>query len=558
MSRFPARVQSLPSKGQQLYRRCIDLLLIVVLALAALKANWRIDQLVDTNGWDETEYLTVGLEIPQAGLPKAATEVFFAPLYSLWYLVLSQIERNPVRLVDFNFRLMAVVLPCILFAALRRARCGLVPSVLAAFFLIINNLSLDAPTRSIHFAVMCLGAGMLGALWATERIKQVSLLGLGAVAASFARPEYALLAMGMAVAALAFCVTRRFQLSRGEWGWLLGTGALVAVLVTILGAPIFAGNNRSFAALCQGFSSNYVTTHPSELNGWKDHVMIVQNIFGSCKSVSQAALNNPKMFFWHFSYNLTGWIKGVFPAFIGHRNFLLPDGSRLQMVENILLIAIVGGHTLAGRATLLPRIRRVMQQQPLVVGFAVCACLVSVLGVLLTLVQSRYFFPIVFMGLFAGALCLGARDEGATSESVPPALLLFGSVVLLGMTPASSLFERRNTSFRTALDELPKIQLREPTGYLEALGDDRMRIFLPGNIRFVSYRAKGEQEGFSEFMQSRNIGIVHVTSFLEQDRLYVNDPQWKEFLSSPEKFGFERRPLPWHEALYLKTASLVP
>jgi hypothetical protein len=263
------------------------------------------------------------------------------------------------------------------------------------------------------------------------------------------------------------------------------------------------------------------------------------------------------MFFWHFSYNLTGWIKGFFPAFIGHRNLLPPNGSRMQLIENVLLITIIGAWAFVGRVTLIARIRGMIQREPLIIGFALCACLVSILGVLLTLVQARYYFPIVFMALFALALCLGATEERAAPVPVSPALLVLGSLALLSMTPASSLFERRNTSFRAALAELPKIQLRESACYLEALGDDRMRIFLPSNIRFVSYRAKGEHEGFDEFVRSRNIGIVHVTSYLEQDRLYVNDPQWREFLSSPEKFGFERRPLPWHEALYVRTASLA-
>jgi len=53
--------------------RLVSLIVLFALAFAAIKSNWRIDRQVDLDGWDETEYLTIGLEIPTAGLPEART-----------------------------------------------------------------------------------------------------------------------------------------------------------------------------------------------------------------------------------------------------------------------------------------------------------------------------------------------------------------------------------------------------------------------------------------------------------------------------------------------------
>ena len=561
MSTLKGYVTNTLSNSTLFSPRSINFLLVFVLSLAAVKANWNIDRLVDINGWDETEYLTIGVEMPRAGLPRAASETFFAPFYSLWYLALAQVEPVPSRLIYLNYKIMAIILPCSLYCILRRAGCRLLPATMAAFYLIVNDLSLNPDTRSIHFAMLFLALGIWGSLCTQGFLKQACVLGLSAVGASYVRPEYSLLVVTFGAVVISNCAVRRLLLTRDEWRTVICSGLAVVGCVAVLGSPIFSGNNRSFGALCQGFSSNYHGVHPSGLNPWKDYSTIASGVFGPCESVSQALFNNPSMFLWHVSYNLAGFFKGLVPAIVHHRNFLLPAGHRMEILENAILVFTGAVFLAVNRKAVISRSMYVAKRYPLILLFVIGASAVSVLGVLLTLVQARYFFPIVFLGLFAAFLCIGCNEDDfpGTKSGLAPAHVLVGCFLVLGATPASSFYEKRNTPLRSALAEIARFKFKDPTGYLEGLGDKRMRVYLDNSIQYINfnYRSKSENETFGDFLRLHNVGIVHVTSLLKHDRLFLDDPEWNEFVSDPEAFGFEIIPLPWNEALYVKKSALA-
>jgi hypothetical protein len=457
----------------------LNLILLFALACAAIKSNWRLERQVDLDGWDETEYITIGLEIPQAGLPDARSEVFFTPLYSAWYLLLSRFQPDALALQDLNYRLLGVFLPCLLFLLLRSVGCTALGSVGAAFLLIVHKTSLDSPTRSGHFAVLMLAAGMFFATRTKSPVLGACALLLGSVAAAYARPEFALLVILVAGLLGWTCWRQVGAITRSEWVATGGVAVVIAALLFSVGAPMGAGNNRSMVAFSQHFSANHAAENPTELNPWSDCAIIIEQVFGPCKTVTDAIKGNPKAFLWQITYNARGVIRQFESLFLDHRSFLLPDGGRLLKLENALLVLFFVGFLLHAARKVRNGASEIFRRQSPLVLFAFAAIGVSSVSILLTSTQLRYFFPHVFFGLFLMVLFCCQEKPQPGIEAMPhlPLAILAG-IVVIGMTPASSFHEARRMSFRSAIEEVARLKLDGPTGFLEALTSERVRIYV--------------------------------------------------------------------------------
>jgi Flp pilus assembly pilin Flp len=537
--------------------RLIDAVLLLALALGALKTNVHLEQLVDIDGTDETQYLAIGLKMP-GKLPDAHSEIFFAPLYSLWYCGLAQVEPEPIRLPAFNFRILGMLLPCALYGLLRRAGCPPWTAALAAFFLIAHQLSLEPATRSIHFAICCLAAGGWLALGAKTRVRQCCALALGATLAAFTRPEYALLAVLTLTGAGSLYAARRFREDRRDWRFLVGAIVIATGLVLWFGPPVGAGNDRSFLAFGQHFSAGYLQRHPSGFNPWWDFETVVAQVFDGAKTLPEAVRKNPAEFFAHISANLHGLVTRLIPLSLAHRNFLLPEGHRWQLVERGLLAGIIAVLTIARRKRIGPNLRWLWQEATPVLLFAAGAMGLATAGMVLTSTGDRYFLPIVFFGGFLFATLLGrtgSPDEFPPGPEDRPLWLGGFALMLVGLAPASHYRDQAITSTRAVLAELSRHSFRDGAGFVEAVGMKRMEIYLAPQLRFVLPPEKNES--FRAFVLSRHIGAIHVTPYLRGVRNFAGDPEWNEFLAAPETFGFTPISLPFQETLFLRETALA-
>lgn len=93
-----------------------DILLFTSLLLASWKYVYGLDQLLDIGLYDESNYLSQGVRLWQKGLPSAQS----APLYAIWYWLLSIIQPDRIALYYLNYSLMVVLLSLALYVILRR------------------------------------------------------------------------------------------------------------------------------------------------------------------------------------------------------------------------------------------------------------------------------------------------------------------------------------------------------------------------------------------------------------------------------------------------------
>ena len=120
-----------------------DLLLLIVLLLAGIVFTAGLDRVVDLGLYDESKYLAQGLAAP-AAWPGAQQ----APLYAVWYLVLSWLQPDAVKLYYLDYLVVTCLLPLALFVALRSYRVGRAAAFLLALGLLLCRANLRSGPRS--------------------------------------------------------------------------------------------------------------------------------------------------------------------------------------------------------------------------------------------------------------------------------------------------------------------------------------------------------------------------------------------------------------------------
>ena len=167
-----------------------DILTILIIGLAGWVYTSDIHQFIDVKLFDESYYLASGLAAPR-GLPRAEQ----APLYALWYYLLSLIKHDSIELAYFNYRVMTVLPAAALFAALRVTGVPRVFSLWLSLWLLLSSANFPIWPKVSHFALVVLLLGVIGAGLSQNRTVRIAILTVACLAASYARPELFLSAL---------------------------------------------------------------------------------------------------------------------------------------------------------------------------------------------------------------------------------------------------------------------------------------------------------------------------------------------------------------------------
>src|SRR5690349_8172504 len=87
----------------------IDVIIIIIILLLGAMLASGLENAVDIGLYDESAYLYRGIQLLHNGLAVPAK----APLYSIWYFVLSLIQPDRIRLYYLNYKLTMIVLPAV-------------------------------------------------------------------------------------------------------------------------------------------------------------------------------------------------------------------------------------------------------------------------------------------------------------------------------------------------------------------------------------------------------------------------------------------------------------
>ena len=111
---FLRNVSSGLNKRDPVFEKIIDLILFCALIAASLKLTYAIDAFMDIGLDDESLYLYNGI--------KLIKEAQWAPLHSLWYHLLSLLEKDRIALYYLNYKILICATTAALYVYLRKIK----------------------------------------------------------------------------------------------------------------------------------------------------------------------------------------------------------------------------------------------------------------------------------------------------------------------------------------------------------------------------------------------------------------------------------------------------
>jgi len=504
---------------------------ILVIAIVSWNFTSGLQQVLDIGLNDESRYLWWGVTLNANGLPDAAN----APLYAIWYHVLSFLRPDRIELFYLNCKILNILPALLLYAFLRAQRVRPIVSVFAACVFVVSQGNLYTWPKVSHFALCIILGGLTLASLATTSATVFAVLVPSALAASYVRPEYFI---AFLIYAFAFCVVmfRQRQWNNRRYIAFSVVAAIAVLLLVKLGYPLSGESGRSFLAFQQHFSLNWVNWTQSDLNPWSDSAQIVQNCFGNAHSTIECALHDPILVAKHVLSNIL-----LLP---GKAMMLLLYPSR-PYEGSIRYSRLLGTHFLFVIALAIlvfgkVRLNTIKTTWPLVssrllgVGiFVVPPLLASIL------IYPRSHYLLLFMVPFFAAVMVLVRDCDAQPERGASLFILLVGLLFLFQTPVMSEPSGK-LHVRKRIDFLGSLQVHKKVQLLEAEGG--FHYYLPANWSRVAEYEKSES--YTAFAEHRGVNAVIISESLYGNYRFKCDSQWHDFLSNPTNAGFTGMDIP--------------
>lgn len=519
----------------------LDSLAVVLLACAGLRLTWALSQSLDIGLYDESLYLYGGVAIGEVGLPSSD----WGPLYSIWYWLLSGLQRDRVGLYYLNHTLMTVLPALVGYVLLRTYKTAQVVSLILAWLLLVSGINLPTWPKVSHFALILIFLTLIAAKYYESWRTKALCISLGLLFTTYVRPEYFL---AFSLSSAIFLSTSLMVLytdiaRRRVYKEVLLHLFSVVCLLTLLGFPL--GGDRTIIAFGQHFSYNWVIWNQSDLNPWIDWEYIIAQNFGEIKGLGEAIQRDFNLVLKHITYNLWGFltnaIERAFP-------FFLP----ISKLSKFLIFALSVYLVFSKRELLL----REINQHHKLLTFLGAIAIPGLVSILLFFPREHYIFVILSVAWLVLGLLLPKRWSSyglSTLSSRSPKSLIFVGVLLIALTPNYGQLVNTEKVNLATIRYIQTLEIKQPVNLLDAAGG--LSIYAGENFRYVPYSLK--KRDFKIFLETQEINFVTVTDDLRNARQFKEDEQWLNFLKNYEDYGYTKRVVPDTEIVLLIESSLL-
>lgn len=416
-----------------------DLVILVVLLLCAAKYTWDVPRQVMIVGFDETVYLTRGLDLLETGIPSQD----MSPLYAPWYFALSLLQQDPVGLYYLNIRVLAILTVLLGFTAARLMSAGRFAATTAAVFLLVSFGNVRSLPKVTHFAALCTLVLIILLLLVPKRWK-LPLAGMGLVGLSFARPEFI-----YAVMLFFFGVTVVLLLRR-QWSRLVEFALPLLLFGLVFGyfgrIPAVSSGSRAIWAFGQHYAGNTPAPGERSTDRWKHWDKVVQHDFDGAKSIPGAFAANPAAFTGHVLRNAQRLPGQIFKFIVKHSTFFFPNTGFFITVEAVLLLLLLFAVLLRSPRQTWQRLIQLLHEHPVESGV-----IASVLSVVL--IDALVIFPrehYLWMAVPPAAVLLAAVVPSRPVDEKTGRVLLLTLIVVVPVF-SNIDYDERNDTFKALL-----------------------------------------------------------------------------------------------------------
>ncbi len=511
--------QSHPFNSKTRSGAWLDLLLLVILYLSALRLTGHVAELIPLLSDDEAGYMWSGITLGQGPLGAQ-----WGPVYAVWYRVLFWLTRDPIRCYYLNWVLTTALPPMALFLAMRSLRVTPFVAWLGSFIaLLMSHLFLVWPRVNNYAAFIALFG-----LFAASRLKlpatQFAVLGLTALVMAYIRPEFTLSFGLMAGGAFALGMIGKSPFPRPALLSWAAIGVLLLWATLAVGFPLKGG--RSDLAFRQHFAANWKLWTNSTRSPWFEEDELFAEAFGTERTFAGALRTNPPMVARHVLVNTRGLFANAAWQIAYHEPVVWRRESGYSL-EKWLLTALMLGSIAISPFRSWARFTDSLQARP-VLWFGILAFLIPPLvSAVLISPRGHYLLPLYLFFLLAWAVAL---PRWLTDARILPASIALASLMLTpqikgkgdpgGLGPAISLIRERQQHVAVRL-----LEFGHAAPFLS-----------PETVR---YDGRSDPRPFAELTESAGVNLVLIEDPVRVPSRWKEDHQWQHFISFPGDYHFQ-------------------
>jgi len=490
--------------ASRFYSISIDLLVIIILLISGLKFCFDIERVIDIGHPDATSYLFGGINLLKHGIPNAA----YAPLYAVWYFILSLFQQDSVELYYLNYKVLTILIPILVYILLRRHKLSQIPSAIIAFFFLISSINLTILPKPNHFALIIVLLSFIFIGEGKNLPSAVLIAAAGALLTAFVRPEYFITFIVMLFIYF-FIIAANFKhlKKRPEIIKFTVFALMALLLIYQFGIPIGGDSNRALLAFSQHFALRWTRSTGSDLNPWTNSTQIVSQTFGHVQSVFDALLKNPPLFIKHVVLNLMEAPSKAFALFF----VTYQNKPYFAKIESFVLLCLSVVYIFWKRRQWYTEWASVFKLKRMVFILFSCYLLVSLISIGVTFPRSHYLIVPGVLIIIGVSLLFVDKVQQPSSDDLWKAIL-FGLILLLvGPYTNGRLASKMHN--RATVQFLKSMEIKREVRLMDALGG--IGTYVGSNYRLVPEYYKSKK--FNQFLKNREINMIIVSGNLVND-----------------------------------------
>ncbi|GAK55300.1 hypothetical protein U27_02132 [Candidatus Vecturithrix granuli] len=514
-----------------------DLFMIGVLCVAAWKLTCGLEYFMDIKLSDESLYLYSGIQISDYGIPKFAE---YSPLYAFWYYLLSLFQPDKIQLYYLNYKVLAGLLPILMYLLFRRYRVSVAESGCLAGFVLLAHANLPVWPKVGHLAVLLSLLFFLIATCTNSFDRATLILSIGALLSSYVRPEFFMTYVLLIGLSLIIAVIKKHFTGKDMYLFVMVI-LLSIVCIILLGVPAFSRNGeRSFFAFSQHFAVNWVTWTRSDINPWTNCEEIVTDNFGLVRSIPEAYENNPSVFLKHVVSNLKNTGKTLTKLLTPKYNkIFLPNNKLFHLIEITFLFGMIGLYLHSIKKRWLGKLSSKFQQHKnLFVHFGLYSIPGFIAAIIIfprdhyLLLQSIFFLIVI--------ACILIKNPCENHIIIDRQHVYILGFLIIAFTPTPEnthpyqLPGQYQYNLKT-IHFLNSLKIKEQVNLLETEGGG-YSIYVGENYNTILEVEKNTS--YEMFMQEKNLNMIILNDTLKEDTRFKDDKEWQLFLTKYESFGF--------------------
>ena len=524
----------------------IDIVYICFLAAAAIKFTQSMAVAVDIDLNCESGYLYNGVNLTGEG----HFNVQYGPLYIVWYYFLSLFEKNNIHLFYLNYKLLVVSTTLGLYFYLRRLKVVAAISAIAAFLYLFFGICLIIPWHALLALLILLSFFALSTFTKSETGGYCTV-GIGILAASFARPEYTLAFILFWLGGL-LLIRRKFRQGlirpKSDLPKILLLLLLTLTVFSVFGNPL--SGDRSWVTFGHHFAVNYKKWHNLPIKPWYDYPEVASRVFGAANNIAGAAVSNSREFLRHISTNAAGYFAhSLHMLFADSLQALLRLPRWLLRGIELLLFGIAAAYLFKNRLKILKGPNRTRTKQLLIFGAILVAP--ALLSGILIYPNKRYFLVqgAMIIILFSYAVSSVMANKVRVKRAKLLLALLLGALILFLTPSMDRVGSAMLGGMRVRRGKLPNVKtirfirelnIGEEVNILGAGGGHD--IYIGNNYQRVTGYEK--ETSFNKLMGDYEIGMIVLSKKLRGLARFTRDSVFEDFVNDPRPWGFVKMEIP--------------